>query len=73
VERSHSAFHSALKPLQEQLVFCTTCTFTQELSLFYERSSINHSILLNPCADMRKFTVKKNNTLVSCALNPSLL
>jgi len=73
VERSHSAFHSALKPLQEQLVFCTTCTFTQELSLFYVRSSINHSILLNPCADMRKFTVKKNSTLVSCALNPSLL
>ncbi len=43
------------------------------ISLFYVRCLINHSVLLNPCADMRKFSVKKNNTLVSSAPNLSLL
>jgi hypothetical protein len=59
VERSHSAVHSALKSLQEQLVFSITGTFTQDLSLFCGALSL----LLNSCAYMRKFTVKKNNTL----------
>jgi hypothetical protein len=72
-EKSHSAVHNVLKPSQEQITFRIIWEHIQELRPFAVRSVLNHTTLLNPCADMRKLTWKKNRTtLVNSVLNLSL-